>query len=382
MNYVYDCGSVGSTARCKAEIRTYTSGDGAPSKVDMVFLSHFDQDHVNRVKDLVAAIPVERFVIPLVSAPERLLALARSLDSREPIDPDGWYASFVVNPRGALTALPNQAGDAEIIEIPPGTTPEFADDDVLAAGDVTEPTGAATTWVPPLVTRPARIEAATRGGRTRPVWLWETYVLADVTDRQRLFVQALAQELCVDAESLAKDIDRTACVRSLVMNESRALRKAYEAVSTDLNFTSLMLYSGPVNAIGTGNSAKSWRTRHGGVDRAEIAAWDVRPGWLGTGDAPLNSAGRLKEFGRVFERHLPNVGTFALPHHGSRWSLDPVLLDMFSPPLPACVVSATTPRYGHPHPETQTAVHDRGFHLVQVTGDPRSRWTSSATSWL
>lgn len=378
IDYAYDCGSLGNVAQCRAEITEYANKHQLRRAFDVVYLSHFHLDHVNCVPDLIEHVGVKRFVIPLVPPAERLLVLAEALvDPIAPMDWDqDWYSRLIVDPADALRSLSEGIVVVEVEPgqqfIPPVTEPAPSESDVETG----------TSWTSPGPDGTATIDVVVPAGVSRPVWIWIPHVLADASSRQQAFVSALATELGMDSGDLDVRLGNPEFLHDVVLKRQTNLISAYKKASTNnLNLTSLCLYSGPTTRYGVGSSAQSWRSRHGGLDRLEIAAWSVRPGWLGTGDAPINTPARVQEITTRFRNVLGNVGVLALPHHGSRHNLHDDLLDAFSDPLPTCVVSAGAPnRYNHPHAETLEAVADRGFHLVRITGDARSRWTSSTTS--
>lgn len=373
IDYAYDCGSIGGSANCRDEI-AICAGRTKGKPIDVMFLSHFHMDHVNCVPQLVEAVPVRRFVIPLVPPAERLLVLSQALEGPNPPVGGDWYLDLIADPVGALSSL---GEGIDVVEVEPGV--ELPNSEISEADldlDANE-----TTWVPPGVGGLAALARDTPAGGMRNVWVWVPYVLMDASNRQRDFLIALAAELKEDSDSLDRQLNDSDYLRKIVTGHKAELIRAYRSVTKDLNLTSLCLYSGPTALYGRRGGPRSWRTRHGGFDRQEVAAWNMRPGWLGTGDAPLDSPARVQEVTTRFGQFLGNVGVLALPHHGSWRSLDPRLLDAFSDSSPTCVVSVGSPsRYHHPHTETVKAVSDRGLHLVCVTADPRSRWTSSVSS--
>ncbi len=372
VGYVYDCGSFDADARSR-EIRAVATRRVKP--FDVVYLSHFHDDHVNGVPQLVRDVGVRRFVIPLVPPAERLIAFAASSRAPGDVDPGaaGWYERFIVDPEGALAGL---GEGVEVLQVEPGgaalpqgEVPEAPDGDFAAAF---APPAAASRGV-------AMVTIGVAASVQEPLWIWAPYVLQRARSGQAAFVAALATELGRDAALVSTQLDDAAQVQDLVVNKKDALTRAYAAVAKNLNLTSLCLYSGlaprPLNA------ASHWRSRRGGVNRPEIAAWDLQPGWLGTGDAPLGSRTSVKEVSDHYRDVLPGVGAFALPHHGSRHDFHRDLLTMFGSGQPTCFVGAGAEnQYKHPHAEVVQAVSDHGSHFVAVTGSELSRWTSSATT--
>lgn len=372
VDYAYDCGSFDRSARNR-EIATFAASRTRP--LDVVYLSHFHADHVNGVPELFRRVGVERFVIPFVPPVERLIifaAYAAEPGEPGPAVPAGWYEELIIDPAATLGALGNEV---EVIvatqdgtELPQGPFEGSQDDDYAAV------------WAPPATaTGPSASVDIVRGPRRQPLWLWAPYVLSATRSRQAAFIGALAGELGRDAASVEQGLQDAAQVRRLVTVEKVSLVKAYRMASPDLNLTSLCLYSG----LTPGSVPRShhWRSRKGGVDRPEIAAWDLQPGWLGTGDAPLGNAANVDDLRAHYLSVLDGVGVFALPHHGSRHDFHKDLLAMFGPRQPTCVVGVGVGNtYGHPHASVVQAVADHGSHLVAVTGSASSRWTSSATT--
>jgi len=154
-------------------------------------------------------------------------------------------------------------------------------------------------WNASSTTGAAGLTVGSSAGASRVLWIWAPYVLAQASSRQAAFITALAGGLGVGASVVQRKLlgGDDDYIRDLVLNHKSELTRAYQAVSKDLNFTSLCLFSGP--APGRGKRSRHWRTRSGGVDRPEVAAWDIRPGWLGTGDAPLAAQKNGRRVGQV-----------------------------------------------------------------------------------
>lgn len=375
IDYAYDCGSTNLSA-CRAEIKAYAGLPHGSKPLDVVYLSHFHADHVNCVPDLVRDIGVKRFVIPLVSPAERLMVYAQSLQAPDDWEA-AWYRELIVDPVDALQGL--RQGVEVIVVSPDATAPPVEDPDEVP----NEESAAEVSWSAPTVSSPTS-SLSVAGWGSRPLWVWIPHVLSDARAHTSAFIQALAGELGTPRLLLGKKLKDPGYLRGIVERRSGALKTAYQiATKDDLNLTSLCLYSGPA-APYRPSGARSHRSRKGGLDRLEVAAWSVRAGWFGTGDAPLRGSARTTELASKFHRFLDNVGVLALPHHGSRKNLDGAFLDLFDNDVrPTCLVSAGVGNsYKHPHGEVVQAIADRGFHLVLVTGNERSRWTTSATSFL
>lgn len=167
-------------------------------------------------------------------------------------------------------------------------------------------------------------------------------------------------------------------ILSLVTKSQTELRRSYESLRglRDRNDTSLCLYSGPAVAR---QSFTAWRSRagHAHPERPEVGCWNVRPGWLGTGDAPLKLPQEVQEFNLYYATRKQNVGYLALPHHGSRRNHNDLIFDGFDSP-PNCVLGADG-LYGHPHQEVLLSAARGGSVATIVTDDVASRSVESCT---
>lgn len=74
---------------------------------------------------------------------------------------------------------------------------------------------------------------------------------------------------------------------------------------------------------------------------------------------------QLKNLGQIPEAGVTGPMILKAPHHGSRYSLDPAVLDRIRPDL---VVISAGPgnRYGHPHPEVLDYWQDRGVPVLRT----------------
>jgi len=94
-SFVYDCGTLkmfGASKVLSASVQDYKGLIG--SRLDLLFISHFHQDHISHIPELLSGISLGTVVIPHVDDDMRLL-LAAQFDG---IDSDGDRISFFRNP--------------------------------------------------------------------------------------------------------------------------------------------------------------------------------------------------------------------------------------------------------------------------------------------
>jgi hypothetical protein len=149
------------------------------------------------------------------------------------------------------------------------------------------------------------------------------------------------------------------------------LVEAYKAVGSDLNVTSLCLYSGP---------ARDPPIRHA-INRASRIInhrfiWFNHCGriaWLATGDAALREKRRVDDLAAHYGVHVGKIGTMSLPHHGSDNNADDKLLDKGEPTL--CVASADRfSTWRHPGTRILQRLASRGIPMVLVTSGKESEF--------
>jgi hypothetical protein len=387
-NYVYDCGALDRTLNQASLRREVGASVARTSHIHLLFLSHFDFDHVSGLPALTAGATVGRFFIPMVPVLERLMTLAGNLSGglgEAPPDIVNFYEDLIIDPASALTGLTaNQAEPATVLVVLPTPAASIPLND--GATEVpeglmrSEVGGAQLNAALTLNVEPARVTASAQGA---VVWEWVTFVVQQALDAAPAFVEALVlRGLIADATEL----DQPARVADLVRNHKEALTAAYdEAVLTvgssfNKNLTSMMLYSGPPPR----SRLRVYRARAAPAERAEIGAWGPRAAWLGLGDADLRSKARLNEVNTAFHSRKPIVGTFAPSHHGARDDWEPELLQGFDPDpkrLPTHVFGASG-AYGHPHDQVLLGINEAGATTVIVGLSESSRWTEALSVYV
>ncbi|MCD2168296.1 hypothetical protein LPW41_01145 [Microbacterium sp. JC 701] len=388
INYVYDCGALDRTANQASLRREVLVSTERENSIQLLFISHFDFDHVSGLPTLAATATIDRFFIPLVPAGERLLSFAANLTAgngdASPVI-ESFYEDLIIDPAQALANLTaNQAERAAIVTVEPTTSadvplkdrvtdaPEGLTRDEVAGAQIDAGLG--------LDFEPIRVTASAQGA---VVWEWVTFVSQRALDAVPAFVNALIRRKLIAG---ADDLGKPAKVEDLVRNHQRLLTDAYdEAVRTvgssfNKNLTSLMLYSGPPPS----SRLRAYRAKASPAERPEIGAWGPRPGWLGLGDADLRSQARLDEVNNAFNSRKPFVGTFAPSHHGSRHDWNTDLLRGFYPEcsrLPTHVFAASG-AYGHPHGKVIRDINEAGATSVVAGLSESSRWTEALSVFV
>jgi hypothetical protein len=372
--YVYDCGAMTKYQKARDQEIAHFQHQTANRKLDLLFISHAHYDHVSGLEKLLGSETddrVDTVVLPMMSELERLIAFARSLNDGAGT-PTQFYAEFIVDP---VEALSRRFGPRQIILLrrAGGSAPE-------GPGDPDAPNGPSWPRVdePAADARPAPIGmklvgrgvasrvagpqiAATStgsGGKTHVfemddtiglaasisshrIWLLSAYVDPAIISGKVAFQNALQWSLNLTSAAALKTVlaSREGRLR-LVLKERKALVAAYSALASNLNLTSLCLYSGPLDS----HQDDFWH-----LHASQLCFWAPSPrvAWLGTGDADLQTKKRLDQFLAFYRPLLGRVATLALPHHGSDHNFHPSLVTKISPRLAVASADAFA-KWRHP----------------------------------
>lgn len=381
--------------------------------IDIVYISHFDADHINGLKYLLNKTVIKEVSIPCTTPAERFIYLLNSTSNEygqlEPVDLlniSDFTLQFVANPHAALA---QQAGEITLSQLENGDNesnlsihathnPSTDGYDLNSASPTLSPNK--TIWTlfthtlkgnarkleqsfnAALIDEIRKVETRKhKGGATT-----ENPEAANDTEPSRTDFQNKETN---DSDKI--DFTDYTLLRKLLSREYiDAIRNAYRkalSLSKGLNETSLILYSGPDDErkiISTFHSC--WRgnkTLHKfpSASTPDLAYTSPACGWIGCGDAPLGQNPQyITEFNRVFEYYKTKTRTFAPPHHGSEIDWSDELLEDFGPngeEAPICVFSANSIRWKHPSTRVILSTNSIGSPTIVVTNDVRSRFTET-----
>ncbi|MFT8783858.1 hypothetical protein [Acetobacter syzygii] len=397
LRYVVDCGSKATyqSAREK-QIDDFVSSIGSGGMIDLLLVSHVHEDHVNgieRLFDPSTGLKVDTIMLPLMTVQERLIAFARSVDEDSSSAASAFYQRFVIDPVAALSEF----NPRHIILVRPGATDDAAPG---STDDPVTPLPGSEELLDPEDKEDRRewrfvgkrqledqidYSTSSRAGREVRIsvmpdsagiavpskdclwdWLIAPYVDPKVEAGIAQFERTLSRRLGIKVADLRKQLVNAAYVQNLIVSEVNKLIAAYQKVVSNLNVTSLCVYSGPA-ASPVKHECRLLKIKFGEY----FLGYAGRGGWLGTGDAALKEKTRLDPFLRHYGRLLNEVDTLTMPHHGSDGNFHPDLLDKVEPTL--CVAAADRiSNWRHPGTSVVQSVASRGILLFVATADERS----------
>ncbi|WP_448645486.1 hypothetical protein [Pseudomonas mohnii] len=393
--YAFDCGSL------NREHFEQGLSFCSPGKIDVLFVSHLDADHINGIDALMAHMQVDTVVLPCLDALHMTMIACEAIGStgiRMSVhaflaDPTQWFAA-----RGVKRVLHLQRGSSHDEtepfdpnrETPLGDGPLFTDqqNQNLHYTVYSKEFG----LIQPGSTE--RIEINTLGehsvltiGRGHmPLWLLVPYVHPFPEDVISSFRQAVAKLIPQDftQRSICSKRYTKRLLELLADEESRkALKRCYTILSSDNNKPSMSLFSGAHPKMGKNISIdrtdgrSDWRHNQHMRHRPEERYLTYGAGaWLSTGDANLESPNTYKPWLERYRHVMEGLDVFVLPHHGSNRSIGMEVLSRSGAAL--LLVCAAKGRAKHPHPTLLSRLRIRDKAVWQVSEDTESVYTFQA----
>jgi hypothetical protein len=372
--YVYDCGTR-QLGKRRSVVQRYARS--VPERlIELLFLSHFDDDHVNGVPDLLDplnGVKADTIVMPWVDDVERLIAFGRAASRGGAIG--GFFQGLVVDPIAALDVFgprrillvrngPGEPDDRETIDLQPdGPDPvgPFRAKVVVDGG---------SGWRMPA--QPSHIagisadvheiyddmiiDVSSFAGAAS--WIFKPYVRSCDPARVSNFEREVERLLALPWGSFRSTISDPKVRHQLVSVKanSKALAAAYRLAFGDRNLTSLCVYSGP-----------RWNDDPKKLLLFDLIKYDraSKIGWLATGDIPLKDPREAMDLLTHYKEQAERVVTLGLPHHGSVNNYSSAVVTALRPQ--ACFVSAKPPKnWKHPHPSVMADVVSQGAIGVHV----------------
>lgn len=298
---VYDCGT--KTRQEKVHpVKVIQDAFKDNKPIDILFISHFDEDHVSMISELLNQHAIIKLVVlPLLPVEETAVLQAYYRHEGNTIgelllaDPVGFFhnkaAVLRVESTGNEPIELSQNHDEESRDIP-------HDSDVV----ILKPDGELVD------AKPGDWKDIPSGARIfvpRHSWY---YILHnhEYPERHRALSNALAKRANIAPKRLRE--------AAYIAEKSTELNQVYRALKTakygNINENSMLVYSGP------------WQ-RHRGIthgwrelflDGRELNCWfEDRPACIYSGDSDFKKV-KIHE---VYKRLWKNVGTVQIPHHGS-----------------------------------------------------------------
>jgi len=335
---VYDCGNLGHIAEARSAVVGAFNED---EQIDILFISHFDTDHVARVKDLKPyPSRIKNVVLPLLNDEVSAALVGYCLSTADKRGRSGLQLALDILER------PQQVfPESTIIYVRPEVRPdEFPEtprdrpgENVIDSGaDVLEYIG--------------RNDAGA-GALSTAEWTLQTY---------NYDWQVRSQQLIESLQDWLRQIPATMVALrdpGFVEKHRTELRYIYKGeITGDINDNSMVLYSGPSQ-----NNNRRYMKLGSSSDEEGF-----NPGCLYTGDYNLNQ----KSLNNVYKPYIKRIGTSQIPHHGASSSFVAQNIPLRGM---VCPISHGY-KYGHPNQSVITGINAAGGRDIQVTFNPATEY--------
>lgn len=361
-NIVYDCGSTTSKSKVEKE-KIIRDAFSKNETVDILFISHLDQDHVNMIPLLKDRVHIKRVVMPLLDPKEEaFLSFIYG-------DGNNYLAKLIRNPKGffgegTLITHVDSYKEGDDVDIP---FEEVPTEEMLKSGTpIPFSNGCGFDWifVPYNFKHEERRELFIRRLQGEfPCLTNEVFddFLNDLQKKSAFALDVLCKAACSsrDPEKIGKKI-----------------KKIYKELTgkDSINENSMLLYSGPRSKMHPYfYSCFYWRNTFKifpfNCDRIR-----ERVGCIYTGDANLKDDEMLRAFKASMKSFGDRVGTMQIPHHGSFNNYSKEIFDIFKKPLVCPISHGIENKFNHPSIEVLLDIFNDKSFPVSVTEDPDSKF--------
>ena len=352
--WVFDCGtergksSTKNGDRVRREIMALASEQASPGssgprpRLDLVALSHFDEDHLSGMVDLLRTFSVDTFLLPYLSHWDSIVV---ALEEGAGAGSD--LLGFLLDPSGFLRGIEGVEIERILMVPPTGegpaaeplTPPEDIDPDGTSSGfsevvwkadplkEYDDPNASDHDLAGELQSSYGNVEVL-RPGQVITVdrtWEFVPYNDASLAGLATTKFKSDARDLVGQLLKAKTDADRKMALDGLttIYDAQFKTPRSTKISAERRNKISLFLYSGPI-----GDVELEWAAQHTLRHRLEPVRSAVPVEWLTsdrfgqmfTGDGYLNTAKQWQDFEGFYRPHgrLQRAAFFQVMHHGSR----------------------------------------------------------------
>lgn len=321
-NVVYDCGE---WKKSKKSTELVKNSFEPNSIIDILFISHFDYDHISQIETLKNCFNIKNCILPLISDEQKeiIIAFCKCFNWTSAIN-------LIKNPNTFFRE------ETKII---------YVDEDVVAEENNEEA----------IDLKKEKNGNHIKSGQKITIsgWLYVPYNKYFKKRHEELKKKLLAHGIVAD--QFKSDINN--CLAN-----KKAIKAVYNRLTCGINANSMFLYSGPAQNNWLRNMPCFSCYEHRRYTWLYIC--NIKPGCIYTGDADL------KDVRLIFKNYWNIIGTIQLPHHGSAKNFDFTFLykarnnnEHFI--LPASFGNNNT--YGHPAQSVICNIIKNGSCFVPIT---------------
>lgn len=276
-NMVYDCGNLNNN---KKQDKLVSQSFYPKDKIDLLFISHFDFDHISKIQILKRDLKIKRVVMPLLQDDEEriiLLNIFRALDYQSVISLIDNPAAFFGNDTAIVYIEPSDSPDIEMSR-------ESINIEEIKAGKI-------------------------KSGVNFKYNDWIFIPFNYEFKKRKIDLLKLLEINKIEIDCLKSDLD-------YALTNRKILKSIYDDLDGKINQNSMIVYSGPeqdnndyfISAINHFHDCNEKSKDN--IKRLSNSL--KRTACIYTGDTDLN----IVNIKSIFKIFWNNVGTIQIPHHG------------------------------------------------------------------
>jgi len=322
-NFVYDCGTLSVRQYLEEQIRDFHIYHHV---IHLLVVSHFDEDHVNGIADLIRNIKVKTLVLPYVDWKERL-AIAMALTDSEKKE----YLAILSDPLTFFSSDQFDIDEILIVGGPGGSTSTEQERPVPITPqsiefnkEINDPFKSTTYGTEADLRDSKSLNFALQPGQypNKKIKFFPDglKVVAGIFWEFQFYNQESTDAIKIKRleKSLTAYMTKKKVTElELFKDDHREeVRKIYRSVYSNLNQTSIVLYHGAIQEHQVVQYSHVFNPESGSWSNTEVLS-NERTGTLLSGDLKISSIKPLNKLVSHFSRFLPLVSIFSLPHHGA-----------------------------------------------------------------
>jgi hypothetical protein len=311
--FVYDCGSDSNKSYILEEIRDFKN-ILINKTLNLLIVSHFHRDHINRISDLLKDIDCNRVMMPYLEPAERLYLYLTTQNK------DSEYINFLLDPvkffedknvQQIILLGPSENNESNIVPDFEPINPEYVingnfDGDIdkcLQESDKLKQKFLVNENISSISID--KLLFFNSKGKIILLKCWEF-----------IFFQRKYQNInfSVVQSELKEIIDRNGIYSIFNFKKRSLINNIYNNYFSNSNLTSLVIYHGIMDNLETLLKSKILYFL---TQQTILYSNILHSGTLLTGDIDINTEKKHDEIINYFNQYLKNISIFQIPHHGS-----------------------------------------------------------------
>ncbi|MEK3686754.1 MBL fold metallo-hydrolase [Paenibacillus sp. FSL R10-2736] len=354
-NFVYDCGS-NNKFQLEKCISNYGEINGAVNCIDLLIISHFHEDHVSGLKQLLDQVTVDTVVLPYIGDVEKVYLLARGGygDTTSTFDllfdPVRYFlGGKKPKARRVIFIAPGRANGPDDIEVvvPNDNNPSIDTNQMEEDKEVKATLKQDLFYDECFERDKLAVFKHNKPLILSSIWIFKFFNIKVSSDALKKFQRELKLILDFSDKTLLKRQLKEPRVRKII---ATCYEESLNKRRGDFNDTSLVLFHAPLkqyNKTGIMSVVRDFRLLNiQRIDHRDRTINDAI-GQLLLGDIKLSET-NYSQFTRHFQYELQEILFILLPHHGSKHNWNRALLKDCVNAETFISSSGFSNTYGHP----------------------------------